>query len=72
MPEDEPAGTVSQMLQYWRDGVEVALVHQYTRPDGTIGASGRPDPKKVIVDAKCYRLLRKGLGDADDGVAGGS
>jgi hypothetical protein len=27
---------------------EVARVHQYLRPDGTIGGSGRPDPKKVL------------------------
>jgi hypothetical protein len=29
------------------DGFEVARVHAYIRPDGKIGASGKPDPKIV-------------------------
>src|SRR5947207_1701114 len=43
----EPFCTRSQIIAYYeRDGTPVALVHQYLRPDGTIGASGRPDPKR--------------------------
>jgi hypothetical protein len=56
----EPIGTISQMISY-RDANddEVARVHQYTRPDGTIGASGRPDPKRLFEDGILYRLMKK-------------
>lgn len=47
---DEPVCTRSQMYSYWLNGAPVALVHQYTRPDGSIGASGRPDPKVLVLD----------------------
>ena len=44
----EPVGTESQMISIRRDdGFEVARVHAYIRPDKTIGASGKPDPKIV-------------------------
>ncbi len=48
----EPPGTRSQTLMY-RDpqtGGLVAIVHQYLRPDGTLGAGGRPDPKQLIIE----------------------
>ena len=32
------------------DGQKNVLVHQYLLPDGTIGGSGRPDPKRMILD----------------------
>lgn len=54
-PPHEPAGTRSQMVSY-RDanGDEVARVHQYLRPDGTLGASGRPDPKRLFYNGVIY------------------
>lgn len=53
----EPFCTQSQMISYIdRDGNEVARVHQYLRPDSTIGASGRPDPKKLFHDGQYYVL----------------
>lgn len=56
----EPAGTLSQMLSYRdRDNNEIARVHQYLRADGSIGASGKPDPKRVFVDGVLYRLVKK-------------
>ena len=57
---NEPYCTYSQMVSY-RDasGNEMARVHQYLRPDGTIGASGKPDPKRLFVDGTLCRLLRK-------------
>ena len=57
---NEPFCTNSQMISY-RDtlGYEVARVHQYSRPDGTIGASKRPDPKRVLKDGVLYRLTKK-------------
>lgn len=47
----EPLGTVSQMVSY-RDSNddEVARVHQYLRPDGSIAGSGLPDPKRLFED----------------------
>lgn len=56
----EPPGTISQELSYRdADNNEVARVHQYLRPDGSIGASGRPDPKRLLQDGILYRLTRK-------------
>jgi hypothetical protein len=45
----QPAGTESQTVWYYDGlGQKVALVHQYLLPDGSIGGSGRPDPKRLI------------------------
>jgi len=32
----------------------VALVHQYLRSDGTLGASGQPDPKRIVIGNVVY------------------
>jgi hypothetical protein len=41
---------LSQIIEYFdAEGTRVALVDQYLRPDGTLGGSGRPDPKRVLV-----------------------
>jgi hypothetical protein len=55
----EPYCTRSQIVSY-RDaqGTEIARVHQYRRIDGTIGLSGRPDPKKLLVNGIIYRYQR--------------
>ena len=56
---DEPYCTESQMVLYIDDqGVEVALVHQYLRPDHTIGGSHKPDPKRLVKDDKLYKLTK--------------
>ncbi len=45
----QPICTRSQMISYRdREDNEVARVHQYLRPDGTLGGSGKPDPKRLI------------------------
>jgi hypothetical protein len=44
----EPAGTRSQMVAYFDGLRRVALLHRYLRPDGTVGASGMPDPKELF------------------------
>lgn len=50
-PKGEPHCTQSQALFYYSaDGKPRAVVHQYLRPDGTIGASGLPDPKRLFLD----------------------
>lgn len=54
-PHSEPKCTRSQILIYWTTRREpVALVHQYLRPDGSLGASGRADPKRVVVENEVY------------------
>lgn len=55
----EPYCTRSQIIAYLDDsGDEIALVHQYLRRDGTLGASGRPDPKRIFVDGTLYVVYR--------------
>ncbi len=50
LPPGEPICTWSQIIVYYtKTGEPVAYVHQYLRPDGTIGASGRPDPKRLFL-----------------------
>jgi hypothetical protein len=52
----EPPGTVSQIIRYIdrKTGRSVAIAHRYLHPDGSIGASGRPDPKRVVKDGVIY------------------
>jgi len=46
---NEPVCTRSQLVRYAdQHGKTVALVHQYLRQDGSLGASGKPDPKLLI------------------------
>jgi len=35
-------------------GNRIALIHQYKREDGTIGASGRPSPQRLLLDGVVY------------------
>src|SRR5438876_25595 len=52
---DEPICTRSQLIAYYdAAGKKVAEAHQYLRTDGTIGASGIPDPKEVIHKGVLY------------------
>ncbi len=51
----EPHCTRSQIISYMdKDDNEVARVHQYLRPNGKIGASGKPDPKKLLHEGVLY------------------
>src|SRR2546423_15028217 len=54
----EPYCTRSQLVSYLdADEVEeIARVFHYLRADGTIGASGRPDPKRLFVNGVVYAL----------------
>lgn len=55
-----PVGSRSQAVGYYDpDGQPVAVVHQYLLPDGSLGASGRPDPKMLRVGNIVYKI---GLG----------
>lgn len=54
---NEPFCTRSQYIIYIdANGKKVAGVHQYLRADGQLGASGRPDPKELLVDGVLYVL----------------
>jgi hypothetical protein len=47
----EPFCTESQIVGYFdQAGRRKALVHQYLRPNGSIGGRGQPDPKAVFKD----------------------
>jgi len=49
LPErGQPPGTRSQMVRYFRGVQQVAIMHQYVLPDGSIGAGGTPDPKWLL------------------------
>lgn len=50
----EPLCTRSQIVCYYCGDSEVARAHRYLRPDGSIGGNGKPDPKLLIKDGKCY------------------
>ncbi|HEY6285525.1 MAG TPA: hypothetical protein VIX20_07685 [Ktedonobacteraceae bacterium] len=53
----EPICTRSQYIIYvYTKGQKVAGVHQYLRPNGKLGASGRPDPKELFVNGILYVL----------------
>lgn len=55
----EPPGTVSHTVVYLDpDDRVVALAHEYLRPDGSIGGSGRRDPKLVRVAGVTYKQRR--------------
>jgi hypothetical protein len=62
LPDTEPAGTRSQVVYYYdEEGKLRAVVHQYLRPDGSLGEAGRPDPKRLILDDKtiAVRMSKK-------------
>lgn len=45
---NQPPGTMSTIRKYYdAQGRVFAIAHAYERPDGTLGGSGRPDPKWV-------------------------
>ena len=58
--ESETVEITSESVSY-RDlnGNEVARVHQFKRPDGTLAASGKPDPKRLFEGGILYRLEKK-------------
>lgn len=50
--------TRSMIIAYEDEaGQRVAIVHQYLRTDGTLGGSGRPDPKLLFMYGILYDLL---------------
>jgi hypothetical protein len=58
-PQGEPPNTKSQIIYYYdHENNPVAIVHQYLRPNGTIGASGLPDPKRLFIDGKIISVRK--------------
>jgi hypothetical protein len=50
-------GTKSQYIAYrTKGGKTIAEVHQYLRKDGSLGASGKPDPKMLLHEGVLYRV----------------
>lgn len=47
------------MVSYRSGGLEVAKAHRYLRRDGTIGASGKPDPKSFFDGDTLFLLDRE-------------
>lgn len=53
----EPPGTRSQFIRYLdRGGQWVVEIHQYLRPDGTLGGSGKRDPKRLRIGNTIYAV----------------
>jgi hypothetical protein len=51
----EPHCTLSQIIAYRDDRArQVARVHQYLRPDGSLGLEGRPDPQELLHEGVLY------------------
>src|ERR1022692_4504349 len=54
MSKQEP-GTRSIVDSYYDDDDrKVMTLHYFLKPDGTLGGSGRPDPKELMVDGIMY------------------
>ena len=54
---NEPQGTYSEIIKYREKKTGfLVYVHQYSRPDGSIGASGKPDPKFLQIGGKLYKV----------------
>ena len=57
LPAGEPSCTHSQTLNYYASNGElIAVVHQYKRPDGSLGGSGRPDPKWLSLSGRALAV----------------
>lgn len=54
------------MIAYYDAEAKLAIAHRYLRPDGRLGASGRPDPKWVFKDGIIYAVLEPGARTEQD------
>ncbi len=55
-----PPSSRSEMISYRAEnGEELARAHRYVLPDGSVGAGGKPDPKRIFKDGTLYRLEKK-------------
>ncbi|MHB8778879.1 MAG: hypothetical protein ACYC6R_14140 [Anaerolineales bacterium] len=59
-PPGQPLCTWSQIVYYYdMENKPLAIVHQYLRPDGSIGASGLPDPKRLFFEDRIVSVKTK-------------
>lgn len=57
-------GSRSQLVEYWdKSGDLIAVVHQYRMRDGSLGASGRPDLKRLRHENVLYFLEKNAPSD---------
>jgi hypothetical protein len=57
---DEPLGTRTVVVSYVDESLNrIFMVHFYLRPDGTIGGSGKPDPKWLFEDGVVYAAEKR-------------
>lgn len=52
----EPYCTRTEIVQYKDGNCTIALACRFLRTDGTLGASGKPDPKWIKVNGQIYKL----------------
>jgi len=59
--EPEPLGTFTGLVEIVDPSSleRIAIAHRLLRPDGTLGASGLPDPKMVYADGIIHLQKRK-------------
>lgn len=56
---NQPIGTKSEMWSlHTNDGRYIGKVHAYVKPDGTLSASGKPDPKELVIGRNRYVLSK--------------
>jgi hypothetical protein len=46
----QPWGTSTVAIKYWEGDNRIAVVVFYRKPDGSVGASGRPSCKGLLID----------------------
>jgi hypothetical protein len=53
----QPAGTMTEMVRFIDPitNAEVAEIHRFRLPTGELGASGKEDPKYIVVDGVPFR-----------------
>jgi len=58
-PNAPPDAVISRTVYYFdAEGQKVAEAHEFRRSDGTVAASGMPDPKRLWLDGKLYKLRK--------------
>ena len=48
----QPSGARSEIVEYQVGGRRIAICHRYLWPDGTLGGSGVPDPKWLLIEGE--------------------
>ncbi len=57
----QPYCTRSQLVAYLDEsGDEIVRVHQYKLRDGSLGGSGKPDPKAISYQGRLYAVWEEG------------